>query len=84
MKINWNSPFWQGAVHVAKIVAFLFVSGGLTELVNNLAMLHLSPTMVLVISGGINSILAWIVKTYSVVLDNQVKVQNPVMTFTSA
>ena len=66
MKINWNSPFWLGAKHTAKVVAFLFVSGGLTELLNNLAMLHLSSVMLLVVTGGINSILAWLIKTQDI------------------
>jgi hypothetical protein len=66
MKINWNSPFWQGFEHTTKVVAFLFVSGGLTEVVNNIAMLHLSPTLMLVVTGGINAVLAWLVKSYSV------------------
>lgn len=77
--MNWNSPFWQGAVHTAKVIAFLFVSGGLTSLANNLGNLHMNPTVFIVVSGGVNSLLAWITKTYSV---SMIKQAQPTVTVT--
>ena len=77
MKINWNSPAWQSTLHMAKILGYLFVSGGLSNLVNNLGQFHWSATVLLIVTGGINSILAWLVKHYSILLDTQIKNQQP-------
>lgn len=50
--------------HVVKVAFFMFVSGGLTVLLNNIAQLHLSPLAELVIANAINMVLAGI-KKYS-------------------
>lgn len=48
--------------HVLKVAAFLLISGGLTMLINNIASLHLSPTVEMLIMAVVNIVLASIKK----------------------
>ena len=50
--------------HVVKVAFFMFISGGLTVLLNNIAQLHLSPLAELILANAINMVLAGI-KKYS-------------------
>jgi len=48
--------------HISKVAIFLFVSGGLTFLLENIGKLDLSPALVLIVSGAINLAIAYFKK----------------------
>lgn len=50
--------------HIGKVAAYYLVSGGLMELLNNVASLHLSPLSQLIVAGIINALLAGLKKYF--------------------
>lgn len=57
-----QSDTFNALVHAGKVLAFIFVSGGLSALLDQVGSLKLSATQLLLVTGAINALLAWLNK----------------------
>jgi hypothetical protein len=59
---NEQSASMVALMHILKVALYIFISAGLTAILNQLGQFHLQPTTQLVISGIINMTLSWLQK----------------------